>query len=180
VAGSSPSTKWGVTVAAHEGVQLLVADAGEDGRVGDLVAVEMEDGQHGPVAGGVEELVALPAGRQRPRLRLAVADDAGHDQVRVVECGPVGVRKRVAQLAALVDAARSLRRHVRRDAAGERELGEEPLQARLVPADVGVDLAVRALQVGVGHHGRPAVPRTGDEEHAQVALLDDPVEVGVE
>ena len=53
-----------------------LGDAREDRRVGDLVAVEVQDRQHGAVACRVEELVRVPAGRQRPGLRLAVADDA--------------------------------------------------------------------------------------------------------
>jgi hypothetical protein len=65
----------------------------------------VEDGEDGPVAGGVEELVRVPARRERPRLGLAVADDAARDEVRVVEDGPVGVGEGVAELAALVDRA---------------------------------------------------------------------------
>ena len=169
-----------VAVAAHQGVQLLVADAGQHRGVGDLVAVQVQDGQHAAVADRVEELVAVPAGGQRPGLGLAVADDAGDDQVGVVEGGAVGVRQRVAQLAALVDGAGRLRGDVAGDAAGERELREEPLHARLVLADVGINLAVGSLQVGVGHQRRPAVPGAGDVEHVQVVFLDDPVQMDVE
>jgi hypothetical protein len=64
--------------------------------------------------------------------------------------------------------------------AGERELLEEPLQAGLVLADVGVNLAVRPFEVSIGHQCRPPVPRAGDVEHVQVVLLDDPVQVNVE
>ena len=45
----------------------------------------------------------MPAGGERPRFRLAVADDAGDDQVGVVERGPVGVAQGVAEFAAFVD-----------------------------------------------------------------------------
>ena len=65
----------------------------------------MEDRQHAAVAGRVEELVAVPAGGERPGFRFAVADDAGDDQVRVVERGPVGVAQGVAEFAAFVDAS---------------------------------------------------------------------------
>ena len=122
----------------------------------------------------------MPARRQRPGLRLAVADHAGDDQVRVVERGAVGVRERVAQLAALVDRAGRLRRDVAGNAAGERELGEQPLHPLLVLGDVRVDLAVGALEVGVGDQAGPAVPRAGDVDHVQVVLLDHPVQVDVD
>ena len=66
----------------------------------------MQDRQHRAVGARVEELVRVPAGGERPGLGLAVADDAGDEQVGVVEGGAVGVGERVAELAALVDRAR--------------------------------------------------------------------------
>ncbi len=100
----------------------------------------------------------MPAGGQRPRLGLAVADDASDDQIGIVEGCSIGVRQRVAQLATFVHRAGRLRGDVAWNSAGERELLEEPLQARLVLADVGVNLAVGPFQVGVGDQCRPSVP----------------------
>ena len=74
-----------VAVAAEQRLQFLVADARQDGGVGDLVAVEVEDRQHRAVAHRVDELVGMPGGGERPGLGLAVAHDAGDDQFRVVE-----------------------------------------------------------------------------------------------
>ena len=71
----------GVAVALQQRRQLVVADAREHRRVGDLVAVQVQDRQHRAVAGGVEELVRVPAGGERAGLRLAVADDAADEQV---------------------------------------------------------------------------------------------------
>src|ERR1043166_4428238 len=85
----------------------------------------MEDRQHRTVARRVQELVRMPAGRQWAGLGLAVADDAGHDQVRVVEGGAVSVREGVPQLAALVNGARRLGGNVTRNTAGEAELLEQ-------------------------------------------------------
>ena len=124
-----------VAVALHQRAQLVARDAGEHRRVGDLGAVEVQDRQHGAVVGGVEELVGVPARGQRSGLRLAVADDAADEQVRVVEHRAVGVHERVAQLAALVDRPRRLGRDVAGDAAGERELAEQHAHARLVGRD---------------------------------------------
>ena len=93
-AGSSPADDVGlVAVADEERAQLVVGEPREDRRVGDLVAVEVQDGQHRAVARRVDELVRVPAGGERPGLRLAVADDAGDEQVRVVEGRAVGVRR---------------------------------------------------------------------------------------
>ncbi len=170
----------GVPVAAQQRFQLLVRDPGQHGRVGDLVAVQVQDRQHRAVVDRVEELVRVPAAGQRPGLGLAVADHARHEQVRVVERRPVGVHQRVAELAALVDGAGRLRGRVRGDAAGEGELPEQPGHPRDVLGDARVELAVGALQVGVGHHPGAAVAGTADVDGVQVLVPDDPVEVRVD
>jgi hypothetical protein len=54
---------------------------------------------------------------------------------------------------------------------GKRKLPEQLLQARFVPTDVGIHLAVRALQIGVADQGRPAMARSGDIDHVEVVLL---------
>ena len=66
------------------------------------------------------------------------------------------------------------------DAAPKRELREEPLETGLVRGDVRVDLAVRALEIGVGHQPRSAVTRPGNIDHAQTARLDDAIEMRVD
>ncbi len=169
-----------VAVAAQEVVQLGLGETGEHRRIGDLVAVEVQDRQHGAVVHRVEELVGVPGRRQRPGLRLAVADHAGDHQVRVVEGGAVGVRERVAEFAALVDGARRLRCHVARYAAGERELLEEAGHAGRVPGDVRVGLGVRALQPRIGQDGGAAVAGAPHAQGVEVARLDHAVEVGVD
>ena len=86
--------------AVEELVELFVGDAGQDGRVGDLVAVEVQDRQHDTVGARVDELVGLPAGGQRAGLSFAVADDGRDEQARVVHHSAVGVGQGVTQLAA--------------------------------------------------------------------------------
>ena len=61
------------------------------------------------VAARAEELVRVPARRERPRLRLAVADDARDDEIGIVEHRAERVAERITQLAALMDRARALR-----------------------------------------------------------------------
>ena len=169
-----------VAVAFHQRAQLVLGNPREHGRVGDLVAVEMQHRQHRSVADRVQELVRVPARGQRAGLRLAVADDAADQQVRVVEHSAVGVQQRVPQLSPLVDRARRLGSDVAGDAAGKRELAQQPAQPLLVVADVGVDFGVRPLQIRVGHDPRPAVAGAGDVDHVQIARSDHPVQVRVE
>src|SRR5207249_10879375 len=129
----------------------------------DLVAVEVQDGQHRAVAPGIEELVRLPACSERARLCFAVANHAGDQQIGVVERRAVGVRERVAELAALVDRSRRLGGDVARYPAGKRELLEQPAQAFLVLRHGRIDLAVGALQISAGNERRSAMARTGHE-----------------
>ncbi len=80
-----------VAVPLHELEQLRLGDPRQHRRVGDLVPVEVQDGQDRAVPGRVEKLVGVPAGGQGGGLRLAVPDDAGDHQAGVVERGAVGV-----------------------------------------------------------------------------------------
>ena len=121
-----------VTVAAKERFQFVAGNAGQHGGAGNLVAVQVQDGQHGAVVDRIEKLVRMPTGGERAGLRFAIADDARDEQVGIIERRPVGVRQRIAQLAAFVNRAGRLRRDVARDAAGEGELLEQPLHPVLV------------------------------------------------
>ena len=123
-------------VAGQQALELAARNARQDGRIRDLVTVQVEDRQHRAVADRVEKLVRMPGGRQRPRLGLAVADDTGDDEIGIVERRAEGMRQGIAQLAALVDRARDIGRAVARDAAGKGELLEQALHARGVARHV--------------------------------------------
>ena len=168
-----------VAVPGEQALELRPADPRQDRRVRDLVAVQVEDREDRAVGLRVEELVRVPRRGQRPRLRLAVADHARHQEVRVVERRAVGVGERVAELAPLVDRPGRLGRHVARDAAGKGELPEQPPQAVRVLGDLRVHLGVGPFEVRVGDHGRAAVAGAADVERVQVELPDHAIEVHV-
>lgn len=52
-------------------------------------------------------------------------------------------------------------------------------QPGFILADIGIDLAVSALEIRVPDHGRAAVPGAGDVNHVEVVLLDNSVQVRV-
>ena len=83
--------------------KFIVRDTGEEAWISDLVTVEMKNRQDAAVALRIKKFVAMPSGRQRTGLRFAIANDAGDDQIRIVEGGPVGMRQRVSQLSAFMD-----------------------------------------------------------------------------
>jgi hypothetical protein len=49
-----------VTVASQQAEQLIMVEAAEDGRIGDLVSVEMQNWQNGAVMTRVKKLVRVP------------------------------------------------------------------------------------------------------------------------
>ena len=89
------------------------------------------------------------------------------------------MHQRVAEFAAFMDRAWRLRRGVAGNPAGKGKLPEQFAQAVSVAADVGIDLAVTALEIGIRHHAGSAVTRTADIDNVKVAVADRAVEVGI-
>ena len=165
--------------ATEEALHLFMGHTAKDGGVGDLVAIQVQDGQNSAVTHGVQELVGLPAGGQGAGLSFAVANGNCADQIRVIEHSAKCVCDGVAQLTAFVDGARSFGCNVAGDAAGEGELLEQLLHALFITADVGVNFRVGAIQVSVGNKEVSSVARAGDQDHILVVLLDDTVQVNI-
>ena len=82
-----------IAVATKQGIELGVRNAAQNGRVGDLVAVQVEDWQDRAVGSWVQKLVRMPGGRQGARFGFAITHDAGNQQVRVIERGAIRVRQ---------------------------------------------------------------------------------------
>src|SRR5205807_3587810 len=122
--------------------QFPAADAGEHGGIGDLETVEMKDRKNRAVTRGIEKLVGVPTCGKRARFRLAIADDAGHDKIRIVECRAICMDEGIAQLAPFMDRPGSFRRHMTRDAIRPRELPKQPLQAVSAALDIRIALRV--------------------------------------
>ena len=159
--------------------QLLVGHRLVDRGVGDLEAVHVQDRQHRAGGGRVEELVGVPGARRGAGLRLAVADDAGRDQVRVVERRAERGGERVAQLAALVDRARHDRGEVAGEAAGPGEAAHEPAEPLAVAAQLRLHVLEAAVDPEVGQVGGRAVAGPGHEQDARAGVEDQPVQPGV-
>ena len=155
-------------------------NAGQDGRVGNLVAIEMQDRQHGSVGDRVEKFVGLPRSRQRAGLRFTVADNAGDDQTGIVERGSEGMAERIAQFTAFVNRTGRRWRHMAGNPAGKRELREQFFQPGFVLRDVRINFAPGAFEINVADNRRAAVTGAGNVEHVQVILLDDPVQMHID
>ena len=111
---------------------LFPGHARKEGGVRNLVAVQVQDGQNRAIRDGVEELVALPGGGQRPGFSLAVADGDRRDQTGIVKHGAESMGNAVTQLTAFIDRARRFRRAMAGYAAREGELLEQLLHTRFI------------------------------------------------
>ena len=164
--------------AAMEEVRdLLMAHAGKNRRIRDLISVQMQNRQHRTVADRIQEFVGLPARGKRTGFRLAVADRDRRNQIRIVEDRSECVCDGIAQLAALIDRTRRLRRAVRRHAARERELLEQLLHAGLVLRDVRIHLTVGAVEIIIRNIEISAVSGPGEQNQVQIVPLDCPVQM---
>src|SRR5262249_5749012 len=75
---------------------------------------------------------------------------------------------------------RRLRGYVTWNTSRERELLAQLFQALFGLRNVGVELAVGALQVRVGYQPGSSMTRTGYVDDAQIVLLDQPIDVNVD
>src|SRR5438034_880792 len=140
----------------------------------------MQDGQHRSVRSRIKKSIAVPRCRERAGLRLAVAHDAGDNQVRVVERGAVRVSKGIAEFATLMNGARRFRRRVARNAAREGKLPEETTHSVDVLPDRRIDFTVASFKIGVCHHGGTAMAGTADIDDVEVTSLDDAAEMSID
>ena len=82
-----------VTVASEERFQFVLRNARQHGGAGDLVAVQVQNGQHGAVVDRIEKFVRVPARGERAGLGFAIADDTSDEQVGIVQRRAESVRQ---------------------------------------------------------------------------------------
>src|SRR3569623_312914 len=70
-------------------------------------------------------------------------------------------------------------RGMARDAAGERKLTKQTLDALHILRDGRIELAVGDLQIGIRDNSRSTMARAGHEQEDQIALFDETDEVRV-
>ena len=98
-----------VTVSVQQRLQFFMRDAGEDGGICDLVAVQMQHRQDGPIANRIQKFVRMPRGGQGARFRFAVTHNDEADQGWMIEDRTKCVRQAVAQFPAFMDGTGRLR-----------------------------------------------------------------------
>ena len=144
---------------SEELLQLLRLDAGQQGWIADFEAVQVQNGKDRAIGHGIEKLVGLPCSRQWSRLCFSVADDAGDDQIGIVERSPERVAERISEFTAFVNRSRRGWRHMAGNSAGKRELLEQLFQPRFVLGDIGIDVGPGAFKVDISRQSpRPPWP----------------------
>ena len=139
----------------------------------------MQNRQYGTVIYGIDEFVGMPSCRQRPGFGLAIPDHTGHDQIGIVECGTIGVGKRIPQLTAFVNRTGRFGCRMARNASRERKLREQFFHPLFIFRNIWVKLAVGSFQIGIGHKRRTAVSGPRHKNHVQIILFDDPVHMHI-
>ena len=167
-------------VAAEQLQQFVARHASQHGGIGDLVAVQMQNRQHRTVAYRIQKLVDMPARSQRSSFRFAVSHHATRQQIRIVKHRAASVHDGVAELSTFVNRSRSFRRGMAGYSAWKRKLLEQLLHACFALPNIRVELAVRALEVGIGYHAGATVTGAGDVDGVQVEILDQAIEVDVD
>ncbi len=173
--------KVGVVATAYiKSLQVCVAGASLGGWPRDFVSIEMKDRQDGTVSDRIDEVDRLPASFQWTGLGLAISDNAGHNQVWIVEGRAECMNQRIAKLSAFVHGIRHVRAAVAGHATRSRELAEHEPQAVFIVRDLRVNLGVRAFEVGAGIERRAPVSRTRDVDDVRIMLFDQPVQMNVD
>ncbi len=168
-----------ISIAGEELNQLLVAEPAKHGRIRDLVTVQVQNGQHSPIACGIQKLVAVPASGERPSLGFTVAHHAARQQIGIVEDRAISMGQRIAQLPTFMDGTRSFRSGVAGNPSGEGELLEQLSHSFFILLNAGIELGVSSFQVGVGHHAGATVSRTADIDHVEIVLRDQSIEMHI-
>ncbi len=163
------------SAAVEEIRDFLVAHAGKNRRIRDLVSIQMKNRKNRTVAHRIEEFVALPGSCQWTGFCLTVADGDSRNQVRIIENSAERMGDGVSELAAFIDGAGCLRSAVRRHAARERKLLEQLLHTRFILRNVRINLAVGAVEVVICNVEVSAVTGSGEKNEVKVIPLDDTV-----
>jgi hypothetical protein len=85
----------------------------------------------------------------------------------------------IAQFASLMDGAGSLWGAVTPDPTWERELLEELAKTILVFTLIGIDFGIASLEIHRRENAGGAMSGASEEDHVQVVLLDQAVEVDI-
>src|SRR5664280_2349587 len=133
-----------------QGAQIRVAGTSLGSWARNLVTVEMQNRKDCAISHRIEEVDRLPATFEGAGLGFSVANDAGNNQIGIVECGAKRMNQRVTKLTTLMHRIRNVRPAVAGNPARRRELAEHESHPVFIGRDLRVNLSVRAFQIRTG------------------------------
>src|ERR1700693_2885093 len=140
----------------------------------------MQDGEHRAITRRIQKLIGMPTGGQRAGFCFAITHHAADQQIWIVECGAVGVRNGVAELAAFVDRTGSFGSNMAGNSARERKLLEQPSESVFRLRNAGIKLAVGAFQISVGDQAGTSMTGSRNIYDVESVLLDEPIQMHVD
>src|SRR4051812_5623712 len=139
----------------------------------------MQDGQNRSIANRIQEFIGMPTGGQRSGLGFAITDHTGSNQIRIIKDRAKSMSQGIAQLTALVNGTGSFGRDVAGNAAGKRELFEELPHAVFILGNIGIEFAIGAFKIRVGHKSWSTVTRAGNINDIKLPFLDDAIKMDI-
>ena len=168
------------SAALEEVFHFLMRNTWENGRVTDLVSVQMKDWKNSTVCDRVQEFVGLPWSSKRPCFSFTVTDNNCSDKIWVVQNSTKAVSNWISKFSTLIDRTWCFWSTVTRNSAWEWELLKHFLHTFLILADVRINFTIRTFQISVGNQEVSAMSRTGKKNHIQIITFDDTVAVYID
>ncbi len=168
-----------VAIAPEQGFKLFAANAGQNRRVSNLIAIEVQNRQYSAITRWVNKFVRVPGSSQGAGFRFTIADHTGDNRLGIIESYAVGMGKAVAQLATLMNRARGFGGAVAADTPREGKLFKEAAHAFGIGGDIGINLAVSTLKVDRCEHPRRTVTRPRHVDNIEIVFADQAIEVNV-
>src|ERR1017187_4973115 len=140
----------------------------------------MKDRQDRAVSGRIDEVDRLPASFERTCFGLAIPDNAGDNQIWIVEGRAECMDQRVSKLSAFVHGIWDVRPAMAGHSARCGELAEHEPQAVFIARDLRVNFGVCAFKIGAGIERRASVSRTRYIDDVRIMLFDEPIQMNVD
>src|SRR5947209_8902948 len=143
-----------VAMAREQLVYLVILFTPQNGRTGDFVPIQMQNGQDGPITHRVQKINALPGAFERSGLGFPIPNYSRDDQIWIVESCTKGVGQYIAQLASFVYGAWRGHTNVAGNPSRGRELAKQTAYPFLVLSDLRINLRVAPFQVHIRDNRR--------------------------
>ena len=164
-----------VAMAREQLVNPVILFTPQHGGTRNLVPIQMQNGQHGPITHRVQKINALPGAFERSSLCFPIPNHGCDDHIWIVESCAKGVGQDVAQFASFVNGARRGHTDVAGNTSRGRELAEQAAYPIIVLCDLRINLRVGPFQVHIRDNRRSTVPWPCQVDHIGILIPDESI-----